>query len=104
MIGLAKLSIVGFEGSGAILGSLFLNGDKLPSENRKLVSRGLVGSKKCGGGGKSSSSSNPLLFDLRGGVWVGVSGKLKFVLDFLLLTIPLGMFEISLSLSLICLF
>ena len=70
------MSIVGFEGSGAMLGSLFLNGDKLPSENKKLVSRGLVGSRKCGGGGKSSSSlSNSLLFDLRGGVWGGVSGK-----------------------------
>ena len=33
-----------------------------------------------------------------------ISGKLKFVLDFLLLNIPLGMFKISLSLSLICLF
>ena len=65
MIGLAKLSIVGFEGSGAISGSLFLNGNKLPSENKKLVSRGLVGSRKCGGGGKSSSSSSTfLLFDL----------------------------------------
>ena len=42
MIGPAKFSVVGFEGSGAILGSLFLNGDKLPSENKKLVSRGLV--------------------------------------------------------------
>ena len=75
MIGLAKLSIVGFEGSGAILGSLFLNGDKLPSENRKLVSRGLVSSKKCGGAGKSSSSSNSLLFDLRGGV-LGGGGRI----------------------------
>ena len=57
--------MIGFEGSGAILGSLFLNGDKLPSENKKLISRGLVGSRKCGAGGKpSSSSSNSLLFDL----------------------------------------
>ena len=108
MIGLAKFSIVGFEGSAAILGSLFLNGDKLPLENRKFVSRGLVGLKKCGRGGKSSSSSKFLLFDLRVGVWGsgwgGVSRKLKFVLDLLLLIIPLGMFEISLSLSLICLF
>ena len=48
-----------------------------------------------------------------GGGWGGggggggggcISGKLKFVLDFLLLNIPLGMFKISLSLSLICLF
>ena len=69
VIGLAKLSIIGFEGSGAILGSLFLNGDKLPSENKKLVSRGLAGSRKCGGREKSSSSlSTSLLFDLRGGV------------------------------------
>ena len=110
MIGVAKFSIVGFEGSAAILGSLFLNGDKLPLENRKFVSGGLVGLKKCGGGGKSSSSSKFLLFDPRGGVWGlgwgggGVSRKLKFVLDLLLLIIPLGMFEISLSLSLICLF
>ena len=62
MFDLAKLSIVGREGSGAIFGSLFLNGDKLsggfPSENKKLVSRSSVGSRKCGGrgGGKSSSS------------------------------------------------
>ena len=81
MIGLAKLSIAGFEGSGAIFGSLFLNGDKLsdrfPSENKKLVSRGSVGSGKCGGGGGKSSSSKFggggksskfLLYDLRGGV------------------------------------
>ena len=77
VIGLAKLSIVGFEGSGSILGSLFLNGDKHPSENKKLVSRGSDGSRKCGGGGKSSSSSvTYLLFDIRGGVTGGVSGKL----------------------------
>ena len=62
MIGLAKLSIVGFEGSGEIFGSLFHNSDKLPSENKKLVSRGLVDSRKCGGG--SSSPSTFLLFDL----------------------------------------
>ena len=69
VIGLAKLSIVGFEGSGTMFGSLFFIGDKLPSENKKLVSRGLVGSRKCGGGGKSSlPSSNSLLFDLLGGV------------------------------------
>ena len=40
VIGLAKLSIVGFEGSGAIFRSLFLKGDKLsgwfPSENKNL--------------------------------------------------------------------
>ena len=64
-----------------MFGSLFLNGDKLsgrfPSENKKLVSRGSVSSRKCGGGGKSSSSltkfggggksSKSLLYDLRGG-------------------------------------
>ena len=66
VIGLAKLSIVDFEGSGTMFRSLFLNGNKLPSENKKLVSRELVGSRKCGGGGKSSpSSSNSLLFDLQ---------------------------------------
>ena len=42
VIGFAKLSMVGFEGSRAILGNLFLNGDKLPSENKKLVSWRLV--------------------------------------------------------------
>ena len=64
MIGLAKVSIVGFE-----VRSLFFNGNKLPSENMKLVSRGLVSLRKCGGGGKSSSfSSNSLLSDLRGSV------------------------------------
>ena len=56
MIGLAKLSIVGFEGSGAILQSLFLKGYKLSrrfrSENEKLVSRGSVGSRKCGDGSR----------------------------------------------------
>ena len=105
VIGLAKLSVAGSEGSGAILGSLFLNGDKLPSEKKKLVSRGLVGSRKCGGGGKSfSSSSNSLLLDLWGGVWGCVSGKLKFMLDFLFLIIRLGMLESSLSVSWICLF
>ena len=94
-----------FWGKWCNIRSLFCNGDKLPSENKKLVSRGLVGSRKCGGGGKSSSSSSTfLLFDLWGGVWGGVSGKLKFMLDFLLLIIPFGMFESSLSLSLICLF
>ena len=45
------MSIVGFEGGGAIIRSLFLKGDKLlgwfPSENKKLVSRGSVGSRKC---------------------------------------------------------
>ena len=63
MIGLAKLSVVGFEGSGTMFGSLFLNGDKLPSENKKLVLRGSVGSRKCSGGGKYSSS----LTTFRGG-------------------------------------
>ena len=56
VIGLAKLSIVGFEGSGAILRSLFLKGYKLSrrfrSENEKLVSRGSVGSRKCGDGSR----------------------------------------------------
>ena len=71
--GLPKLSIVGFEGNGAILEKFFLNCDKLPSE-KKNVSRGLAGSRKCGGGGKySSSSSTSLLFDLQGGVWGSVS-------------------------------
>ena len=79
VIGLTKLSIVGFE---AMFGSLFLNGDKLSgrfaSENKKLVSQGSVGSRKCEGGGKSSSSltkfggggksSKSLLYDLRGGL------------------------------------
>ena len=86
------MSIVGFEGSGAILGSLFGNDNKLLSENKKLVSRGLVGSRECGGGGKSSlPSSNFLLFDFWGGNWGGLSGKLKFMLDFLLLTRSLPM-------------
>ena len=40
MIGLERLSTLGFEGSGGRVGSLFLNGDKIPSENKKLVSRG----------------------------------------------------------------
>ena len=56
VIGLAKLSIVGFEGSGATLRSLFLKGYKLSrrfrSENEKLVSRGSVGSRKCGDGSR----------------------------------------------------
>ena len=81
VIGLAKLPIVGFERTGAIFGSSFLNGHKLsgrfPSENKKLVSPGSVGSRKCGGGGGKSSSSKfggggkfskSLLYDLRGGV------------------------------------
>ena len=34
------MSMLGFEGSGGRGGSLFLNGDKLPSENKKLISRG----------------------------------------------------------------
>ena len=48
---LAKLSIVGFEGSGAIFVNLFHNGDRLsglvPSENKKLVSLGSYGSRIC---------------------------------------------------------
>ena len=82
MIGLAKLSVVAFDECGVMFRCLFLNGDKLsgrfPSENKKLVSRGSVGSRKCGRGGKSSSlltkfggggkSSKSLLYDLQGGV------------------------------------
>ena len=53
VIDLAKLSIVGLEGSGAIFLSLFLNGDKLSglvsSKNEKLDSHhGSCGSRKCG--------------------------------------------------------
>ena len=40
--GLAKLSIDGLEGRGAIFGNLFLNGDN-DSGNKKLVSRGVFG-------------------------------------------------------------
>ena len=40
--GLVKLSTNGLEGSGAILGYLFLKGDN-DSENKKLVSRGVLG-------------------------------------------------------------
>ena len=36
--GLEKLSALGLLGSGAILGSLFLNGEELPSGDKKLVS------------------------------------------------------------------
>ena len=56
VISLAKLSIVGFEGSGAIFVNLFRNGDRLsglvPSENKKLVSLGSYGSRICCGGCK----------------------------------------------------
>ena len=58
MIGLEKLSTLGFEGSGGRVGSLFLNGDKLPSENKKLVSRGSTRGASIGfldKGGKSFS-------------------------------------------------
>ena len=41
MIGLEKLSTLGFEGGGGRVGSLFLNGVKLPLENKKLVSHGI---------------------------------------------------------------
>ena len=36
--GLEKLSTLGLDGSGAIFGSLFLNGETLPSGDKKLVS------------------------------------------------------------------
>ena len=39
---LKKISIDGLEGSGAILGNLFRKGNK-DSENKKLVSRGVLG-------------------------------------------------------------
>ena len=58
MVGLEKLSTLGFEGSGGRVGSLFLNGDKLPSENKKLVSRGSTRGTSTGSldkGGKSFS-------------------------------------------------
>ena len=38
VIGLEKLATLGLLGSGAILGSLFLNGEELPSGDKKLVS------------------------------------------------------------------
>ena len=38
VIGLEKLSTLSLLGSGAILGSLFLNGEELPSGDKKLVS------------------------------------------------------------------
>ena len=38
VIGLQKLSILGLLESGAILGSLILNGEQLPSGDKKLVS------------------------------------------------------------------
>ena len=55
--GLAKLSIDGLEGRGAIFGNLFLNGDN-DSGNKKLVSRGVL----VGCGKKSS------LYAVGGGV------------------------------------
>ena len=46
MIGLEKLLTLGLLASGAILGSLFLNGKELPSGDKKLVSLDwLIGSK-----------------------------------------------------------
>ena len=120
VIGLEKLSTLGLEGSGARFGSWFLNGDKLPSGNKKLVSSGSwdccsdclgwIGSKIMflgffDKGGKSisylKSGEDGQCFS--GGVWGGVSGKLKFK-DFLFLTIPFAKLETSLSLSLISLF
>ena len=38
VIGLEKLSTLSLLGSGAILGSLFLNGEELPPGDKKLVS------------------------------------------------------------------
>ena len=38
VIGLEKLLTLGLLGSGATLGSLFLNGEELPSRDKKLVS------------------------------------------------------------------
>ena len=38
VIGLEKLSTLGLDGNGAIFGSLFLNGETLPSGNKKLFS------------------------------------------------------------------
>ena len=57
MIGLEKLSTLGFEGSGAIFGSLFLNGDIVP-KSPKLISRGSSDGSSVRGldkGGKSFS-------------------------------------------------
>ena len=85
--GLAKSSKFGFEGSGAIFGSLFHKGDN-DSGNKKVVSQGVLGGRK--------SSLN--------GVGGGVSEKFIFRLLFLDLIIPLGIFETSLSLSLSLLF
>ena len=46
VIGLEKLSTFGKDGSGAIFGSLFLNGETLPSGVKKLVSLdGRIGGK-----------------------------------------------------------
>ena len=46
VIGLEKLATLGLLGSGAILGSLFLNGEELPSGDKKLVSLDwLIGSR-----------------------------------------------------------
>ena len=46
VIVLEKLSTLGLLGSGAIFGSLFLNGEKLPSGDKKLVSLDwLIGGK-----------------------------------------------------------
>ena len=51
VIGLGKLSIIGFEGSGAIFCNLFHKGHKLsglvPLENKNVVSLGSYGSRIC---------------------------------------------------------
>ena len=57
MIGLEKLSTLGFEGSGAIFGSLFLKGDIVPKSS-KLVSHSSSDGSSIGHlnkGGKSFS-------------------------------------------------
>ena len=77
------------EGRSAIFGNLFLNGDN-NSGIKQFVSRGVFG-----GCGKKSS-----LY----GVGSGVLGKVISIVLLLDLTIPLGVFEISLYLSFSILF
>ena len=56
VIGLGKLSTLVLEGSGAIFGSLFRKGERLPSGNKKLVSLGSGGwGTNLERGGKSQS-------------------------------------------------